>query len=292
MLQTVHRLLGPNHLSESLALPISLLLSALVAAPGALAQPELTATARSMYGVATPRMSAEANQSNFSLGTDQSKFNLGTSRKQSSAKSAVGLKVDRENPAIMTIVGHNEADIERLLAKRYHRAVVPLVPYEAPAGPMQQVTNQQQIEGQVITQQVVAQQGIVAQQPGPQNSWCCQNIAAVPVEMMHRFFNILAPNARPPVGEMSAEAKPLKPFGQPTYIRWDPWYNRIKSVANGHWQKYNNQVNTEVTAHVIVSSTGTLAVTAVDFNLWKIAAPGTVVLTMPLSRRPWKCSTG
>jgi hypothetical protein len=236
------------------------------------ADPELRATARGMPGVAIPKMpvmSAAVNQNNFSLGTDQSKFNLGTSRSQSSARSSVGLKVDRENPAIMTIVGHNEADIEKLLAKRYHRVVIPIMPYSAPAGPMQQVVHQQEIRGQAIAQQMVAQQHIVDQPPPGQ--W--QQISAMPIETINRFMKIIVPGTEPSADQLAAQAKPLKPFGQATYIRWDPWYKRIQAVTSGRWQSYNNQVNTEVTAHVVVYPNNTLAVTAVDVNIWKSGNP-------------------
>jgi hypothetical protein len=237
-----------------------------------------------MPGVVIPRMHSLApgvhrdnfslgtDQSKFNLGSDQSKFNLGTARNQSSARSAVGLKVDRENPAIMTIVGGNEADIQKLLAKRYHRIVIPIVPYSAPAAPMQQVVNQQQVNGQAMSQQVVAQQNIVAQTPAFQNNWH-GNIMAVPIERIGQFFNIMPLNSKPPAGELNAQAKALKPFGQATYVRWDPWYKRVQAVATGHWQMYNNQLNTEVTAHVTVYSNLTLAVTGCDVNIWKSARP-------------------
>jgi hypothetical protein len=252
------------------------------------ADPELRATAHTLPGVVIPRghsrpLSAGTNQNNFSLGadqakfnlgTDQSKFNLGTSRSQSNARSDVGIKVDKENPAIMTIVGGNEADIQKLLAKRYHRTVIPLVPYQAPAGPMQQVINQQQVNGQALTQQVVAQQtlsrqGIISPQI---NNWQ-QGISAMPIETVNRFFNIFAPTKKPGPGELSAEAKPLKPFGEATYVRWDPWYRRIQAASTGMWQTYNNQLNTEVTAHVTVYAGCRLAVTGCDVNIWKSAHP-------------------
>jgi hypothetical protein len=268
-------------------LPVFLFFSTLTSATPVLAEPELRATAHAMRGVTVPRMapmSASANQSKFSLGsdqskfnlgTDQSKFNLGTNRSQTSAKSAVGIKVDKENPAIMTIVGGTDADIQKLLAKRYHRVVIPITPYSAPAGPMQQVVNQQQVNGQSIIQQMVAQQTIAAQpqqpQQVPQVQW--QKISAVPIETLNRFFNILSPGSKPSAQELSAQAKKLKPFDQATYIRWDPWYKRIQAVANGRWQSYNNQLNTEVTAHVTVYPTDTLAVTGLDVNLWKSAHP-------------------
>ncbi|MBS1999745.1 MAG: hypothetical protein JSS86_25670 [Cyanobacteria bacterium SZAS LIN-2] len=250
------------------------------------AEPELTATARTLPGVHVPRSPAGnvgkkfalgAGQAKFNLGTGQTKFNIGTSREQSSAHNGVDIKVDRENPAIMTIVGGNEADIQKLLARRYHRAVVPVVPYSAPAGPMQQIVSQQQINGQTLSQQVVGQQYIAQQQivaqPSPlQMISQGQNISALPMETLRRFMNILAPHSANG-GELSAEAKPLKPFGQPTQIRWDPWYNRIKAVTNSSWQGYNNQLNTEVTSHVTVYANGTLAVTGCDVNLWKSANP-------------------
>jgi len=253
------------------------------------AEPELQATPRTMRGLVAPKPRAAAghsaskfalgaDQAKFNLGTDQSKFNLGTSREQASARNGVDIKVDRENPAIMTIVGGSEKDIQKLLAKRYHRTVVPVVPYSAPAGPMQQVVNQQQVNGQTMSQQTVGQQYIAQQQvieQPPAIQWIRQgqNIAAIPVETLNRFFNIFKPGAKGPEGELSAEAKRLKPFGTPTYIRWDPWYNRIKTISNSGWQLYNNQMNTEVTAHVTVYADGTLAVNGLDVNLWKSANP-------------------
>jgi len=271
--------IGPLAASSARPACLSVLaLCALIfpAALPVLAERELRATAHVMPGVVIPRpprpLSAGANQDNFSLGADQSKFNLGTKRSQENARSDVSIKVDRENPAIMTIVGGNEADIQKLLAKRYHRTVIPLVPYQAPAGPMQQTVNQQQVSSQAMTQQVVAQQSIAAQPQVVQSNWA-QNVGAIPIETVNRFFNIFAPQKKPSPGELSAEAKPLKPFGEATYVRWDPWYKRVQAASTGMWQTYNNQLNTEVTAHVTVYAGSRLAVTGVDVNIWKSAHP-------------------
>jgi len=259
-------------ITSGLAL-ISILSALSISAVGA--EPEMQATARSLPGLASAgirggRIAASADQNNFALGTDQSKFNLGTSAKQSTAPSSVGLKVSRDNPAIMTIVGHNEADIEKLLAKRYHRVVIPIVPYRAPEGPMQQTIKGQEIKAQSINQQSIAQQTVIAQPP---QSWQLSSISAMPMETVNRFINILNPANKGNGGDLSAQAKPLKPFGQATYINWDPWYKRIKATADSRWRAYNNQLNTEVTAHITVYPGNRLAVSGVDVNLWKSARP-------------------
>ena len=233
----------------------------LIDAPIACAEPELRATAQYLHN---------AKQSKFSLGAGQSKFDLGTSRDQANTQSAVRMHVDKQNPAIMTIVGGSEADIQKLLAQRYHRVVVPITPYSAPPAPMQQLIGQQQINSQTMMQQVMHQQTIVSQPPPPVNNI---QVSAFPIETMNRFMNIFSPQAGPDNPALSAQAKALKPFGQATTIRWDPWYNRIKTAANLHWQAYNNQVATEATAHVTVYANGNLAVSAVDINIWKSANP-------------------
>ena len=46
---------------------------------------------------------------------------------------------------VVAVLLDNEADIEKLIARRYHRVVIPTVPYHAPDGPMQQVLLQQHL---------------------------------------------------------------------------------------------------------------------------------------------------
>jgi hypothetical protein len=266
----------------------TLLTGVLLYQPAAQAEPELHATAKHLPGLGhggsssgsgshyrlgadQSKFSLGTGQAKFNLGTGQSSFNLGTSAEQAKAQSAVGIKVNRDNPAIMTIVGGSEADIQKLLAQRYHRVVVPCTQYTAPQQQInQQYIGQQQVNAQTIQQQVVNQQAIVSQPPPPANN---NQICAFPLETVNRFMNIICPKATPPADELSAEAKRLKPFGQATRINWDPWYNRVRTAANVRWQSYNNQVATEATAHVTVYAGNTLAVSAVDINIWKSGNP-------------------
>jgi hypothetical protein len=279
-----------NKLNSS-ALLVALLCALAPHPQAAYAEPELHATAQHLPGLghsahsnsrgsSAGHYSLGADQSKFSLGTGQAKFNLGTgqstfnlgtSAEQARAHNAVGIKVNRDNPAIMTIVGGNEADIQKLLAQRYHRVVVPCGQY-TPAQQQinQQYIGQQQLNAQVIQQQVVNQQAIVSQPQPPSNN---NQICAFPMETVNRFMNIICPKATPPADELNAEAKRLKPFGQATHIKWDPWYDRVRTAANVRWQSYNNQVATEATAHVTVYANRSLAVSAVDINIWKSGNP-------------------